>query len=248
MFQNKKLIQLVISAAMALLFVNFYLKNKEQSIEHSFGMVEVLTAARDIPPRTQINPSFLTSQQVPRKFMQPDAIIVKIPAETYKRVQNKVTIAPVPAGSQLSQANLIDPSMKDTGVAPLLPPGKRGYLLRLGNLDVAQLILPGDKIDILATFTVRKNEGTGKATHTILQNILVISVGRELKPTNADTKTKNKDAEGLVITLALSLQEAERLALAQSESQGEVTIVVRPPGEESGRSASAVAPPPVVGR
>ena len=44
--------------------------------------------------------------------------------------------------------------MADFGVAPMLPPGKRGCVLRLGNLDVAKLILPGDHIDILATFTV----------------------------------------------------------------------------------------------
>lgn len=246
--QNKKVLQLVISAVMAFLFVNFYLKNKEGAIEHSFGMVEVLTAAQDIPPRTQLTPNYLTSQQVPRKFMQPDAILVKIPAEAYKRVQGKVTLAPVPAGSQLTQSLLVDPAMKDTGIAPLIPPGKRGYLLRLGNMDVAQLILPGDKIDVMATFTVRKNEGNAKATYTILQNILVISVGKELRPSNADVKGKTKDVEGLNVTLALSPTEAERLALAQSESQGEITITVRPPGEADTRPLPGSTPNNLVGR
>ena len=49
--QNKKIIQLGISLLMALVFVNFYLKGKEQNIENSYGMVEVVAASRDIPRR-----------------------------------------------------------------------------------------------------------------------------------------------------------------------------------------------------
>jgi len=173
--------------------------------------------------------------------------MVKIPAEALKRVQNKVTIAAMPAGTQITQANLIDPSMKDTGVAPLLPPGKRGYLLRLGNLDVAQLILPGDHIDVMATFTVRQKEANTKATYTILQNILVISVGRELKKSNTDVTGKKEGAEGLVLTLALEPVEAERLALAQSESQGEITIVVRPHGDNDMKPVPGITPGHLLG-
>ena len=39
---NKKLIQLLASGFMALLFVQFYLKAKEQNIDLGFGMVNVL--------------------------------------------------------------------------------------------------------------------------------------------------------------------------------------------------------------
>ncbi len=247
MFQNKKAIQLVISAVMALLFVNFYLKQKEQAIESAYGMVEVLTAARDIPPRTMLTPSYLTTRQVPQRFIQPGAIMVKIPSQALSKVQGKVTIAALPEGSQLTQSNLMDPSIKDTGVAPLLPPGKRGYLLRLGNLDVAELILPGDHIDIMATFTVRQKETNTKATYTILQNILVIGVGKELKRSKEDVSGKKEHAEGLVLTLALEPTEAQRLALAQSESQGEISVVVRPHGENDIRQLPGVTPGHLLG-
>jgi Flp pilus assembly protein CpaB len=242
MFQNKKVIQLMISALLALLFVKFYLKQKEQAIEHSFGMVEVLVAARDIPPHTQLSDPYLTTQKVPLKYMQPGAFMVKIPEQYKERTKGKVTIAAVPEGTQITQANLTDPSIKDTGVAPLLPPGKRGYLLKLGTTDVADLILPGDRIDVMATFTIRKQDATSKATYTILQNILVVAVGKELKKSNEAVTGKKEGIEGLVVTLALEPTEAEQLALAQAESQNEISIVVRPHGENDIRKLSGVSP------
>jgi Flp pilus assembly protein CpaB len=247
MFQNRKVIQLVVSAVMALLFVNFYLKSKEKTIEDAYGMVEVLSAARDIPPHTLLSVGYLTTQRVPLKFMQPGAYMVKIPSQVLARVQGKVTVAAIPEGAQITQSNLTDPSVKDTGVAPLLPPGKRGYLLRLGNLDVADLILPGDHIDIMATFTVKQKDVNSKATYTILQNILVVSVGRELKKSNQDVTGKKEGTEGLVLSLALEPTEAERLALAQSESQGDISIVVRPHGENDIKQIPPAAPGHLLG-
>lgn len=247
MLQNKKLIQLIASAVLTLLFVNFYLKNKERTIENGFDMVEVLTAARDIPPHTQLSPDLLTTKQIPFRFMDPGAIMIKIPSQDIARIQSKVTIAAIPAGSQITQSNLNDPSVNTTGVAPLVPPGKRGYLLRLGNLDVAALILPGDHIDILATFSVQQKQGNARATYTILQNILVLGVGRELRKPNQDVTGKKEATEGLVLTLALEPTEAERMALAQIESQGEISVIVRPHGENGVKPVPGVSPAHLLG-
>jgi len=248
MLQNQKLFQLVMSGIMALLFVNFYLKNKELSLQNSYGMVSVLTAAQDIAPHTLLTPNLLNTKQVPLKFLEPGAIMIKVPEQIYSRVQGKVTVTGVPSGGQILQANLSDPSIKDTGVAPLLPPGKRGYLLRLGNMDVAELILPGNHIDVMATFTVRqKDSSASRATYTILQNILVVGVGKELKKSNQDVTGKKEGSEGLILTLALESEEAERLSLAQAESQGEITVVVRPHGDESIKALPGVTPSGLLG-
>src|SRR5947208_520868 len=137
MLRNKKLLQLVISAIMALVFVNIYLKSQEQNVSNRYAMVEVLAASRDIPPHMAITPNYLEIREVPQKFMEPGAILVKEPDLAMKRVVGKVTAVAIPAGAQILQSNINTPSKSVTGVAPLLPPGKRGYLLRLGNTDVA---------------------------------------------------------------------------------------------------------------
>jgi Flp pilus assembly protein CpaB len=249
LFQNKKLIQIGISAMLAVFFVRFYLKSQEDRIQDSYGMVEVLVASRDIPPRTLLNPGYLTIERVPRKFVQPGAVLVKIPEQALERVRGKLTVAGVPARAQLLMANLIDPKVTEGGVAPVIPPHHRGFLLRLGNTDVADLILPGDHIDVLATFTIRRPEGTTKKTYTILQNVLILSVGKIIKRPDQGATNKKDVMEGLNLMLAVTVHEAEQLALAQSESQGEITITVRPPGEEDTTTTAGVAPAhPRVGR
>src|SRR5687767_12930341 len=100
MLQNKKLMQFVASAVMALLFVNFYLKAKETNIESSFGMVEVLSASRDIAPFKAIEATQLTVKKVPLKFVEPGAFRVKIPGQSVSRVVGKVTPTTIREGAQ----------------------------------------------------------------------------------------------------------------------------------------------------
>lgn len=232
--QNKKLLQLIISAVLALAFIKFYLTAKEQNMESEYGMIDVVAAAKDIPPHTLMTDALLTLKKVPVKFVEPGAFRVKIPGQAMDRIIGKVTTSAISAGAQITNGNLNEPSQDKTGVAPLLPPGKRGYLLRLGNLDVAELILPGNYIDIMATLTVRQRDNSAsKSTYTILQNILVIGVGRELRKPEQDVTSKKEGTESLVLTLALEPGQAEKLALAQSESQGEISVVVRAHGDNT---------------
>lgn len=234
MLQNKKLIKVVLSAISALLIWNLYLKSKEESINNGFGMVEVLSAARDIPPNTQLSASMLTTLKIPEKFIEPDAIMVKIPDQALGRVVGRVTITSILAGSQIMMSNLKIPGPDPTGVSPLLPPGRRAYILRLGNLDVAKLILPGNYIDVIATLSVRQKDGsTTKASSIILQNILVIGVGSILRQPGQDVTAKTQNSEGLTVTLALTPAECSKLALAQTESQGDISVTVRGQGDNT---------------
>src|SRR5690349_14016514 len=105
--QNKKLIQLAISALLALMFVNLYLKSKERTIENSFSMVAVLAAAKDIPPRTVLNSSMLTVKEVPIQFIEPGAIMVKYPGQEIDKIKGKITVVSIPEGAQISQSNLM---------------------------------------------------------------------------------------------------------------------------------------------
>src|ERR1017187_2490953 len=148
MFENRKIVQLLLSGVMTLLIVELYFKAKEQNIALGFGMVSVLVAANDIPPNQAISADMIAVKQVSAQDIEPGAFREKIPGELRKRVIGKVTMAAIPATGQIMQTNLRNPAAAETGIAPMLPPGKRGYVLRLGNLDIAKLILPGDHIDI----------------------------------------------------------------------------------------------------
>ncbi len=99
----------------------------------------------------------------------------------------------------------------------------------------------------MATFTVRRENTNSKLTHTILQNILVVGVGRVLKKAGETVTDKKDAAESLVLTLALSPIEAQTMALAQAEAQGEISVVVRPHGDDDVREVPISTPGNLLG-
>jgi len=229
---NKKLLQLLMSAVITFGIWQLYLKAKEENQEMALGMVEVISAGRVIPSQKPIASDWITVKQVPARFVQPGAFREKVKGLHLKKIIGKTTSVTLPEGAQLTQAMLRTPRVETPGVAIKLGPGQRGFLLRLGNLDIAKLILPGDRVDILATFTVRApgEEKTSRATYTILQNIAVISVGVNVVDASRDEKQETREER--VLTLALSPQEAQKLSHTQVESQGEISIVVRAHGDD----------------
>jgi len=241
--ENKRLIQLVISGAIALLFVQFYLKAREQNIELGFGMQDVVVAAQDIPSNRKVTADMLTTRSVATRDVEPGAFREKIPNDGMKKVIGKVAIAAIPAGAQILTTNLQVPSALGTGVGPMIPPGKRGYLLRLGNMDVAKLIIPGNHIDILATFTIRQkgSDATQKATYTILQDIEVAAVDKDIIQMGRDVTGKEQTTEGRLLTLVVTPTEAATLAHASIESGGEISVVIRGAGDDEKQPVTPIS-------
>jgi Flp pilus assembly protein CpaB len=242
MADNRKLIQIAVSGVVALFFVNYYLKARERSIEGGFAMIDVLAAARDIPSRSEIRPDQITTKQVPSKYVEPGAIIIKDPGTEFARIRSKISVAAIPAGGTIISSNLNDPSPDGTGIAPIVPPGKRGVILRLGNLDVQQLILPRDHIDILATLPLKTKEGQSRGTFTILQNILVLGVGKDLVRPTETTGARREAQDSLVLTLALTPYEAQQMDLARKESDGDISVIVRPQNDNAIQPLMGVGP------
>ena len=83
-------------------------------------------------------------------------------------------------------------------------------------IGVSGFIRPGNRVDVLVTIP------TGKVpiptTKTILENILVLTVGPELEKKGKEEKPSEMD----VITLELTPEEAEKIALAAKRSKVKV--------------------------
>ncbi|MEI9811233.1 MAG: Flp pilus assembly protein CpaB [Acidobacteriota bacterium] len=105
------------------------------------------------------------------------------------------------------------------GLAPTIPVGMRAVTVRVNDVaGVAGFVLPGMHVDVLVTGT--PPNGDGNMTNTVLQNMLVLSAGKDLQP----------DARGNAmptptVTLMATPGEAETLTLANS--QGQVQLVLR---------------------
>lgn len=196
----------------------------------------VAVANFDLPEGTQLKRLHIKPTDIPLAYIQKDAYVLSKGANL-SDIENLVTRVPIAKGNQITKSSLssLSPEM---GISLKVQPGNRAYILEVKN-QIAKMIKPGDKVDILITFDAQmKNSNKEKMSVTILQNILVLGVGSNLgQGLDAASKDKNKEDEQSsaafsdmsTLSLSLSLEAAQYLALAEQE--GEITVVVRAPGD-----------------
>lgn len=209
----------------AMLLASYYLGIREKAIKEAGKETEVLVAAQDIPERIIITERMLTTKKVPARYLQPTAIT------SIKEAVGKVTIAPIKAGGQITGTSLVFLS-KETGLAVKIPTGRVAVIVPVENVDITDLIKPGDYVNVLATFRLA---GEDYATITLLQNIEVLAVGKNL----GAVLPKKEKGKGLFeeatlgtlnVSLALTPMEAEYLTLMKV--RGKIDLALRPIGDE----------------
>ena len=106
------------------------------------------------------------------------------------------------------------------GLPSMIPPGMRAVSVRVNDVvSVAGFVQPGTRVDVMAT---GQGSGNDRQTTTVLENVAVIAVGKNLDRSNTtDTQTAQ------VITLLVSPDDAQRLALASQE--GRIQLSLRNP-------------------
>jgi len=239
MEKKSVLIPGVLAVAAAVIYM-MVLTTKQSALQHEYETTHVLAARLDIPERTLLHEDMVEPMEVPRKFMQQDAVEYKSPADI-KMITNVVTRARIPKGNQITESSLVALS-PDSGLSVKIPPGYRGALLPIEG-DMKPLVKPGDRVDVLVTFDAMMNDGRKeKVTATILQNVLVIAVGTNLGAGMDAVQLKRLAAqedkagggafsEKASVSLALNPTEAQYLALALKQSGGDITVVLRGLGD-----------------
>lgn len=99
------------------------------------------------------------------------------------------------------------------------------------DTNVAEAVQAGDRIDLIATFTVQPVAvGTGATapaitkTHRLLEDVLVLQVGPW--PNTAEQPKEGGDGSYTVVTLLLNLQDAQVVKFAQLQAD-DVSMVLR---------------------
>lgn len=154
----------------------------------------VVVAASNLAVGTAITADMVKVIQVPNNL-----VLAGVFTETTPLV-GQVTNVPIAAGQQLLPEQ-VGAKVKGEGLGYVIPNGMRAVGLGIGDTTaVGGLLLPGDHVDILATFTA---DGSVQVV-TVLQNIEILSVEQEaLEPvpvggsTGAD-QTQSTSASGKV--------------------------------------------------
>jgi pilus assembly protein CpaB len=197
----------------------------------------VVVASNDIPVGVKVTGRDVRVINLPQSAIPPGSFA------TISKVVERGAVLPISKGEFILSSKLA-PENAGAGLPAMIPSGMRAVSVRVNDVvSVAGFVQPGTHVDVLATGNQAANE---RQTTTVLENVLVLAVGRSLDRNAA------ADAQiAPVITLAVSPDDAQKLALVSQE--GRIQLSLRNPmdtkkgGIGATRSSSLYlgdAPPP----
>lgn len=172
----------------------------------------VVVAANDILVGTKLAATDVTTITIPATAIPPGAFA------TPAKVLGRGAILPMNKGEFILPGKLAAVNA-GSGLPSMIPPGMRAVSVRVNDVvSVAGFVQPGTRVDVMAT----GNQGPGGTqTSTVLENVLVLAVGKSLDRTSGEASVAP------VITVLVSPDDAQRLALVSQE--GRIQLSLRNP-------------------
>lgn len=208
--------------------------------EVEVASVSVLVAAKPLPVGALLGPDDVRLAAWPAKNPVAGALTSAEAAVGRGLLVGVAENEPVTEGK-------LAPREAGAGLAPTIPLGMRAISVKVNEvIGVAGFVVPGTRVDVLATVT-RSNEEP--VTRTVVSNIQVLAAGTRIDQEQAKD---GKPIPATVVTLLATPEDAERLTLASTE--GKVLLVLRNPLDGAPTSTAGVrmgalvgppAPPPV---
>ena len=200
-------------------YANEWLINStaEPVAEANLTTTPVIVAALEIPFGQKIEASHLKAIHWPATtmpegvFNDPSVLVGKI-ANT-KIMQNEMLIS----------SRVVD-EVAGSVLAAIVSPNKRAVTVRVNDvLGVAGFLLPGNRVDILATRQEKNNDR--HQTETILEDLKVLAVDQ--------TASTEQDKPIVVRTVTVEADPKEAEQLVRASEEGSVQLVLRNPTDDS---------------
>jgi pilus assembly protein CpaB len=218
--KGKKL--LILSLILALIAAGLafrYLSELDERSKQAANLVPVLTAKAEIPAKTKLDETMFTFINVPRNSLHADAITQR------EEIKGAFTQDRIVAGEQVLRTRLVFSESK-TGLSYKVSEGHRALTVSVGTVSgVAGYILPGDRVDVVATIDLTDGDEDITLTAVVAENIMVLAVGQY----TADQKKEQLPVD----SATLDVPNEYVTALIQATERGSVRLVLRPVVDES---------------
>lgn len=228
---KKNILFIIIFAGLSSVFATLYLYDVGQKNKNMSQQVKVVVANQKIEQGKVITKDMLKEIAVPKQYAQPKYI------SNIKNfyIDNKpiyISVISFEEGEQITSSKVSSIS-SGLGLSNTIPNDKKAITLVFNYNEVNGIITSGSKVDLISIAEYEnKNHNYEEASCVILQNILVLAVGKDV----IGAVKNNKDIEeqlvstNVPITLAVSIEEAQKIFLAQEK--GILKLVLRPTADE----------------
>ena len=207
-----------------------YIEKNRQSAQASQGGTPIVIASRDVAPGTPLQLDDLKTTEWPRSATPTGAH--SDAEEMVGRVSRTRLVTNLPV-----LENMLAPPGTTAGLPALIPAGYQAMAVKVDEFaGVGGFLKPGDKVDVVATFNVKRGKagGTEMVTRTILRAITVSAVGQEVQPGE-----ENQPMIVRSVTLLVKPLEAQWLSMAST--RGTIRLSLR-----SGQSVDSVEDLPAI--
>ncbi|MFZ3063270.1 MAG: Flp pilus assembly protein CpaB [Actinomycetota bacterium] len=219
----------VVLGLIAVIGVAAYVGRVKSQVADEGRRVNVVVAEKEITAGTSFDDllknNMIKVRSIPKRYVASDAVYAPW------QVKGRITKAYIGKGEQLTQ-NRFESSLKTAAINLRISESMRAVAIPFDEVKaVAGMIIPGDKVDVVATFD-KEIAGTD-TTRIILQNVEVLSVtGSESvttqggKPGVAAASSSQTSSVKKTIVLAVSATDVEKLIFA--EKKGSVWLALVP--------------------
>ena len=211
------LIAALCAAAGSVGLMHLYLQRLEAEISGG-PKVAVLVAAEELAFGVALAEKNVAVRDIPLSYVEPR----QIRAVELKKILGIRTATSIKAHEALLWSDLAQFADHSRVLSGLIQNGMRAVALDGKRVDFEGLLRPGDRVDVV--FTSAEKDGTASTTVTLLQNLMVLSVGGDIA--RSDEQNQRTYAHG-VITLSATVEQAQ--LITQAQQRGNLTLTLRNP-------------------
>ena len=232
MKQKIVLIVAILMGVLAFALTHSYLQAQRDAMTKGYAKVTVLVAGTDLPSGTVLVREDLKKKQVFKSHVGQNIF----GENDLDLILGKKLILPLQLGEPVWWSHVDAPQTVRRGLSNIVNPGLRAISVAVsGENSVSGLVRPGDRIDLLGTFTTPSRTVAGEmetSTMTILQNVLVLAAGDQLANQSFATaaRTSSRSRGYSTVTLQVTVEEAEVLVFSQTV-KGQLTLSLRNPDD-----------------
>ena len=198
----------------------------QQEIYRGAQKIRVMGAREDIPGGAVLQGRDLGTLEVFKSSVGSHVVM----PEHGRMLLGKKTLLPLKGGEPIFWSHVEGGATAALGLASTIKPGMRAVTLAVsGPAAVNGMVQPNDRVDILGTFSFPSKTDPAQmetVTLTILQNVTVLAIGRQLAGEMTDGRGTQTGSSGNV-TVEISPREAELLVFAQPV--GRLSLALRNP-------------------
>ena len=200
---------------------HLYLKRLEAEVSGG-PKVSVLVVSEDTPIGSVLTEDKLAVRDVPQAYVEER----NVRASDAKKVIGVRVAGGLRANEAVLWSDLTKFSEHARVLSGLVQSGLRAVTVDARAADFDGLLRPGDRVDIL--FTTSSKDAEGGVTTTLLQNLLVLSVGTDLGKRDGANKDDSVVAGRMgSVTLSATLEQAQ--LLTQAKERGKLGLTLRNP-------------------